>query len=56
VTAVERLAHFVTARSWDDLSGDARAALKIRVRSLRAEIWGSHATWGRMLSSTPSTS
>jgi len=31
VTAVERLARFVDARSWDDVSGDARDALKIRV-------------------------
>jgi 2-methylcitrate dehydratase len=31
VTAVEQLAGFVCARSWDDLSSDARAALKIRV-------------------------
>jgi 2-methylcitrate dehydratase len=31
VTAVERLARFVRDRSWDDMSTDARAALKIRV-------------------------
>jgi 2-methylcitrate dehydratase len=31
MNAVGRLARFVTARTWDDLSGDARAALKIRV-------------------------
>jgi len=31
VTAVEQLAGFVCARSWDDLSDEARAALKIRV-------------------------
>jgi len=31
VTAVEQLAGFVCARSWDDLSDEARTALKIRV-------------------------
>jgi 2-methylcitrate dehydratase len=31
VTQVERLAAFVCARSWDDLSSEARAALKLRV-------------------------
>jgi 2-methylcitrate dehydratase len=31
MTAVERLAHFVVARSWDDLSDVARRELKIRV-------------------------
>ena len=31
MTTVERLAHFVCARSWDDMSAGARAALKIRV-------------------------
>jgi len=31
VTTVERLAAFVTARSWEDISSEARGALKIRV-------------------------
>ncbi|MGH3001946.1 MAG: MmgE/PrpD family protein, partial [Gaiellaceae bacterium] len=31
MTQVERLARFACARSWEDLSGEARAALKIRV-------------------------
>lgn len=31
MTQVDRLAHFVVARSWDDLSERARAELKIRV-------------------------
>jgi 2-methylcitrate dehydratase len=31
MTEVQRLARFVCARSWDDLSADARAELKIRV-------------------------
>ena len=31
MTAVRRLARFVCARSWDDMSNDAHAALKIRV-------------------------
>ena len=31
MTDVERLAHFVVARSWDDLSDAARSELKIRV-------------------------
>jgi 2-methylcitrate dehydratase len=31
LTAVEELARFVVARSWDDLSGEARQELKIRV-------------------------
>lgn len=31
MTAVERLAAFVSARSWEDISSEARGALKIRV-------------------------
>ena len=31
MTAVERLARFVVARGWDDLSDAARGELKIRV-------------------------
>ncbi|HEX6762767.1 MAG TPA: MmgE/PrpD family protein [Gaiellaceae bacterium] len=31
MTEVERLARFVATRSWDDLSGPARGALKVRV-------------------------
>ena len=31
MTTVERLAAFVSARSWEDISSEARAALKIRV-------------------------
>ena len=31
MTDVERLAHFVVARSWDDVSDAVRSELKIRV-------------------------
>jgi 2-methylcitrate dehydratase len=43
MTDVERLARFVVTRSWDDLSGAARSALKIRVLDALGCALGAHA-------------
>jgi hypothetical protein len=51
VTAVQRLAGFACARSWDALRGPARDALKIRVLDAIGCALGA---WGRVLSCSSS--